>query len=72
MKLDFNESLWLGGLGCFIILLIGGVTHSMLGSESSLMLMTVLGLMFAGFRFENKESALISKYLYNVPGYAKK
>ncbi len=71
MKLDFNESLWLGGLGCFIILLIGGVTHSMLGSESSLMLMTVLGLMFAGFHIENKESALILQYLYKIPGYAK-
>jgi FkbM family methyltransferase len=54
MTSDFGRALWLGGLGCFVLLMIGGVAHSMLGSESSLMLMTVLGLMHAGFRVENK------------------
>lgn len=53
MKTDFNQGLWLAGLGCFIILLIGGLAHPMLGSESSLTLMTVLGLMLAGYRIEN-------------------
>ena len=50
---EFTHGLWLSGLGCFVILMVGGITHPMLGSESSLMLMTALGLTFAGLRTEN-------------------
>jgi len=71
MRSELNQGLWLGGLGCFVVLMVGGITHSMLGSESSLMLMTVLGLMFAGFRVESKESHLISRYLYKLAGCAR-
>lgn len=68
---EFNQGLWLSGLGCFVVLMVGGITHPMLGSESSLMLMTVLGLMFAGFRVDKKESAWILKHLYKIPSYAR-
>ncbi len=61
MKSEFSQGLWLGGLGCFTVLLIGGMAHPMLGSESSLMLMTVLGMMFAGFGLEKQASYLIKK-----------
>jgi hypothetical protein len=57
-----NHGLWLGGLGCYVLLLVGGMTHPMLGSESSMMLMTVLGLMFAGFKIE-----IGSRYSYKKP-----
>ena len=46
------RALWLGGLGCFVALMVGGIVHPMIGAESSVTLMTVLGLMFAGFRIE--------------------
>ena len=68
---EFNQDLWLSGLGCFVVLMVGGVTHPMLGSESSLMLMTVLGLMFAGFRIDKKESAWILKDLYKISSSAR-
>ena len=71
MNSEINQGLWLGGLGCFVILLVGGITHPMLGSESSLMLMTVLGLMFAAFAIENKESHVFIGYLYKVSSQAK-
>ncbi len=71
IKLNFNQGLWLGGLGCFVVLLIGGIAHPMLGSESSLMLMTVLGLMFAGIRIENEKSGLITGHLHKIPGAAR-
>jgi putative inorganic carbon (HCO3(-)) transporter len=53
VKSDLAQGLWFGGVGCFIILLVGGIMHPMLGSESSLTLMTILGLGFSGFRVEN-------------------
>lgn len=68
MRLDYSAGLWFGGLGCFVLLLVGGVAHSMLYSESSLTLMTVLGLMFAGYRIDNGECAIISRNLYRLPG----
>ena len=66
MKSGFNQGLWLGGLGCLVILLIGGVAHPMLGSESSLMLMTVLGLMFAGFKIENQEACVETRHIPKI------
>jgi putative inorganic carbon (HCO3(-)) transporter len=52
MKSAEARALWLGGLGCFVALMVGGIVHPMIGAESSVTLMTVLGLMFAGFRIE--------------------
>jgi O-antigen ligase len=54
MRSDEARALWLGGLGCLVALMVGGTVHPMIGAESSLTLMTVLGLMFAGFRIEER------------------
>ncbi len=68
MDSGMRQGLWLGGLGCLVVLLVGGITHPMLGSESSLMLMTVLGLMFAAFRIENGTSVEVAASLFKMPG----
>jgi len=65
MKSDLNQGLWLGGLGCFIILLVAGLADPMLGSESSLFLMTVLGLMMAGYRIENGVPGMTENMMMN-------
>jgi putative inorganic carbon (HCO3(-)) transporter len=67
MDSEFSQGLWLGGVGCFVILLVGGIAHPMLGSESSLMLMTALGVSFAGYRIENNGSQFILGQLYGIP-----
>lgn len=58
VKTDLQKGLWLGAVGCFVILIIGGMTHPMLGSESSLILMMVLGIFFAWLRRDQAESNL--------------
>ncbi len=48
----WGHALWLASLGCGISFLIGGIMHPMLGTETSLILTTILGLMLAMSKIE--------------------